>query len=89
MKPETKSQRRREMEEIYTKAEMKKLAKKLKVRDDWHEPDEQEVDVRIAGYHFDNAGTPNEIQVIFFQNGCAVAQINLATLCSFACYTCE
>ena len=42
--------------QIQTKAELKALAKKLEVRKDWHEPDEQGLEARVYGEHFDNAG---------------------------------
>jgi len=41
---------------IDSRKQLVALAKKLGVRPDWHEPDEQEVDVRVRGRNFDNAG---------------------------------
>ena len=44
------------MEHIDNKSELQALAKQLGVRPDWHEPDEQGVDVVMKGTKFDNAG---------------------------------
>lgn len=41
---------------INTLAELQKLAKDLGVGHDWHEPDNQGVNVFGFGSHFDNAG---------------------------------
>jgi len=41
---------------INTRRELQRLAKELGVREDWHEPDEQDVEVYGFGGHFDNAG---------------------------------
>ena len=41
---------------IQTKEELRELAKKLGVRQDWHEPDNQEVTAEVRGTRFDNAG---------------------------------
>ena len=43
------------MERINSAKELNELAKELRVRPDWHEPDEQEVNARIIGSHLDNA----------------------------------
>ena len=43
------------MKLINSAKELNELAKELGVRLDWHEPDEQEVNVRIIGSHLDNA----------------------------------
>ena len=42
--------------QIQTKEELQLLALYLGVRDDWHEPDEQDLTVEIHGTEFDNAG---------------------------------
>lgn len=41
---------------INSKEQLKTLAKQLKVRSDWHEPDEQNVSAEVRGQTFDNAG---------------------------------
>jgi hypothetical protein len=79
--------------------QMRRLARKLGVRPDWHEPDEQEVTVKVHGDDFDNAGFwghdsrggldtygdgRQEIWVEIFQNDKPVAEINLATLLAMA-----
>lgn len=79
--------------------ELVALAKKLGVRSDWHEPDEQEVTAKVKGTSFDNAfgghggaftpsdGRPwaGEIVVVIHKDRKPVAQVNLATLFSWAC----
>lgn len=42
--------------QINTREELKRLAKDLGVRDDWHEPDEQGLRALVFGKNFDNAG---------------------------------
>lgn len=44
------------MERIQTRAQLKALARRLRVRPDWHEPDEQGVSADVFGRSFDNAG---------------------------------
>lgn len=64
----------------------------LGMRRDWHEPDEQDVDVEVHGEMFDNAGfwpidgslEAHEIHVIIRQANMPVAAINLATLLAWA-----
>jgi len=78
---------------------LKALARKLGVRPDWHEPDEQEVTARVFGASFDNAGfygegsRPNgrisspdaeELFVRLYKDGSPVADVNLATLFAMA-----
>lgn len=45
-----------ELKRIGTKAELLQLARELGVGNDWHEPDSQDVDARVYGETFDNAG---------------------------------
>jgi len=79
---------------IHTPDDLSKLAADLGVRSDWHEPDEQEVDVRIRGNHLDNAmgstmrdiGDNNEAgeyNIVITRAGRDVAVVNLATLLSW------
>jgi len=44
------------MEIITTQHELRRLAQRLGVREDWHEPDEQCLTARVEGKSFDNAG---------------------------------
>jgi hypothetical protein len=44
------------MQRITNRRELVELAKKLGVRDDWHEPDEQGITAEVRGLSFDNAG---------------------------------
>lgn len=80
---------------IHTPEDMAKLAHDLRVRPDWHEPDEQDVGARIIGTHLDNAmgsttrpiGIENEageFNVIITRRGEDVAVINLAHLLAWA-----
>ena len=41
---------------IDSKQDLQEVARKLGVRPDWHEPDEQEVTAETRGTSFDNAG---------------------------------
>jgi len=46
-----------DVQRIKNRSEFIDLARRLGVRPDWHEPDEQEVTARVEGQSFDNAGT--------------------------------
>lgn len=46
------------MKKIMTRQELVDLAAELKVRPDWHEPDEQGITARVFGDNFDNAMGP-------------------------------
>lgn len=85
------------MRRISTRAQLIELAKELKTRPDWHEPDEQELTAQVKGFNFDNAGfwpedeqhayTAPEIieqHVILYQEDRPVAAVNLATLFAWA-----
>lgn len=80
------------MKRIQSKAELVALAKRLGVRPDWHEPDEQGVTAGTHGTSFDNAGfwgsdntcRTQEQYVVIRQDGEAVAEVNLATLFAWA-----
>lgn len=80
--------------------QLRALARQLGVRDNWHEPDEQDVTAIVRGTEFDNAGFwghdakgardahfdgRQEIWVELFKDGQPVAEINLATLLAMAC----
>lgn len=83
------------MRTIKTQQQLKDLAVELGVREDWHEPDEQDVTVKVEGRSFDNAGfwptddvddkTILEKHVVIKQGGKPVAAINLASLFAMAC----
>lgn len=45
-----------DVKRINTVAQLRELQQALKVRPDWHEPDEQDVTARVFGFSFDNAG---------------------------------
>lgn len=45
-----------DVKRINTVAQLRELQQELKVRPDWHEPDEQDVTARVFGFSFDNAG---------------------------------
>lgn len=76
---------------IDTRDDLAGLAARLRVRPDWHEPDEQQVSARVIGERLDNAmgaavepGNVGEFNVVIAQNGRDVAVVNLATLLAFA-----
>lgn len=77
---------------IETQKDLIKLAKDLGVREDWHEPDEQGVDVKVHGKAFDNAGfwgpgnmsDKEELWVSITKDKTLVACVNLATLFAWA-----
>jgi len=79
---------------IITKEELVEVKEKLMVRDDWHEPDEQNVEVDVHGSVFDNAGiwglnteAPYSIVekfVVLKKDGEPIAEVNLATLFAWA-----
>ena len=77
------------IEEIMTVKRLKELAKFLRVRDSWHEPDEQDVNASVTGTVFDNDGFEDNMRVILSLKGKSIAKINLATLFAFACGTYE
>lgn len=81
---------------ITKKSQLEGLALMLGVRADWHEPDEQDVTIEVAGESFDNAGfwpqdpddpfasSTLEYHVIIKHDDTPVATVNLATLFSWA-----
>ena len=83
------------IEMLHSTDELAALAQRLGLRPDWHEPDEQNVSVRMVGAGFDNAMGPEflkgrteqelkdpmfELSVIIEHDGKPVAAVNLATL---------
>jgi len=78
------------LKEITSRRQLQQLAKDLKMRTDWHEPDEQGISVGIEGKKFDNAGLLGEINIYLIQDDeRLIAKVNLATLFAFACGTYE
>jgi hypothetical protein len=94
-----RKQGRANVRKITTRTQLIQLANDLRVRDDWHEPDELGLEVHVWGREFDNAGfwgdtessdkPYEELHVTLYQNGLTVASVNLATLFAFACGTYE
>jgi len=91
-----------DIECVRSREQLQQLAKRLKVRPDWHEPDEQELEAKIVGKGFDNAmgsgygvtealpeDQEGEMNVVLFQDGEPCAAINLAWLLAWACGTAE
>jgi hypothetical protein len=80
--------------------QLRRLARELRVRGNWHEPDEQGVTAVVHGTDFDNAGfwgrnkdgsldtfgdpPKQEIWVELLKDGEPVAEVNLATLFAMA-----
>lgn len=44
------------MKRINSREELAAFARRMGLRADWHEPDEQEITARVEGASFDNAG---------------------------------
>lgn len=79
---------------IENRDELIQLQNRLGVRHDWHEPDNNEVNAYVLGYHLDNAmgsrgAQHGELVVHITQDRKPVAAVNLATLLAFACGTYE
>lgn len=84
------------MKRIQTRAELVALAEELGVRPDWHEPDNQGVDIVVLGDDFDNAMPAGELYGPEHMEYCVVirrevddvrrdvAVVNLATLFAWA-----
>lgn len=79
---------------VSTRKQLQEVARKLGVRPDWHEPDEQRVTATVSGDHLDNAGFwgdgrtlpgATEYYVTTYKDGEPVADVNLATLFAWAC----
>lgn len=71
---------------IKTKKELLELKKIFQVRDDWHEPDEQDLTAKCVGNKFDNAGFDDEKHIVLsWGQGTKIEyRINLATLLALA-----
>ena len=81
------------------RTELRKFAKKHGLREDWHEPDEQEVSARVVGTHLDNAfgesigskgvleGFQEIVVIVEREHGVGGQRIliNLSTLLAIAC----
>jgi len=91
-----------DIECVRTREQLQDLAKRLGVRPDWHEPDEQDLEAKIFGKGFDNAmgsgygvtkALPDdhegEMNVVLLKDGEPCAAINLAYLFAWACGTAE
>lgn len=90
---------------INSQAALRALARELRVRHDWHEPDEQDLEAVCFGDDFDNAGfwgrdfreelivkkfrLVEEMNVMLVHRGKPIAEINLASLFAMACGTWE
>jgi hypothetical protein len=79
------------IERIHSARELAALAHTLGVRRDWHEPDEQEVDVELVGltHQLDNAMGADakgefEPNVVIWQGERPMAVVNLADLLAWA-----
>lgn len=77
-----------------TPVELDAIARRLGVRADWHEPDEQDVHAQsvtkpqlaVTDGSFDNAGHSTlEQMVLLYQDRVPVAEVALATLFAWAC----
>ena len=65
--------------------ELLALKARLGVREDWHEPDEQEVTAELRSGDLDNAMLDDtEDTVIISQDGEEVARVNVALLLAWA-----
>jgi hypothetical protein len=75
-----------DVEIISTKEQLKQFKEKYYLRNDWHEPDEQEITATIVGKNFDNADIVggHDYALLFFKDGKPVAVVNLAMLCAWA-----
>jgi hypothetical protein len=84
---------------IDKREDLVKFAREHQLRGDWHEPDEVEIDAEFHGDNFDNAGFwghdrdgeprsfgegQQEMYVVLRHEGFEVAEVNLATLFSWA-----
>lgn len=54
--PDCGTRLREDITRVRTVYDLVALAERLKVRPDWHEPDEQGVTAKVFGQSFDNAG---------------------------------
>jgi hypothetical protein len=86
------------MKRIMNRRDLVEVAEQLGVCPDWHEPGEQDVDVRIEGENFDNCGAwpeeslkggftrdwKGEFCIVLTKDGEDVAVVNLASLFAMA-----
>lgn len=88
-----RSERDNEPIRIDTPEQLAEFHRQVGTRPDWHEPDEQDLEARVFGMSFDNAGfwarseltyqIHEEQHVVFYVRGFPVAALNLASLCSW------
>ena len=77
----------RKIPTITSLKEFREMSKRIGARQDWHEPDEEEIDIHFVGNHLDNAfcdDTAGEYTLILTKAGRNFAKINLATLLAYA-----
>lgn len=82
------------VQHIHTAEDLAAFAETYKLREDWHEPDEQGVTARVVGSKLDNAfgattsrqnhDGGGELNVILSMHGIDAAVINLADLLAWA-----
>lgn len=83
---------------LRSKEQLEEFRRTYGLRKDWHEPDNEDVDAKVIGQHFDNTGcwgydredlpmdAPwREMTVLLFVKGDPVAEANLADLLAWAC----
>jgi hypothetical protein len=82
---------------VSTRDKLRSFAEKYGLREDWHEPDEQEVSAVVRGRKLDNAygdegsalywpdEAPYEKVVVLKVGREEVLQVNLATILALAC----
>ena len=70
--------------DIWEKQDLIKFKLHYRLRDDWHEPDEQEITAKVSGKTLDNAGIGDEMTVHLYYGKKEVATINLAVLLAFS-----
>jgi hypothetical protein len=71
---------------LNTKQKLKEFKTKYGLREDWHEPDEQNITASVVGHYFDNANIDGstDYALLFFYEGKPVAVVNLANLCAWS-----
>jgi len=71
------------------KRKLRRFATRFGLREDWHEPDEQDVSAKIIGHKLDNAfgedALGDEFIVLLIVDKKEEFRINLASLLAIAC----